>query len=201
MEKLVIKNPATGELIREIEKTPVANLPEIFASARKAQTTWALLSTKTRARHLLNLREVILDRVDELAEFISKENGKPPFEAMTNDLLPSVELLTYFSKKGPSFLKDHRVRLGNPFLLLKTSSLNYWPLGVVAVISPWNFPFFLPFGEIAMALLTGNGIIFKPSEATPLTGLKIQELCDAAGIPPGLIQTVIGEGGSRCSNN
>jgi len=66
---------------------------------------------------------------------------------------------------------------------------------VVAIISPWNYPFLLPFGEILMALVAGNAVVFKPSEITPLTGLKIQELCNQAGFPEHLIQTVLGDGG------
>jgi acyl-CoA reductase-like NAD-dependent aldehyde dehydrogenase len=76
----------------------------------------------------------------------------------------------------------------------RKSYLNFWPLGVVAVISPWNYPFLLPFGDIVMALAAGNAVVFKPSEVTPLSGLKIQEAVDSAGFPPHLLQTVIGDG-------
>ena len=67
----------------------------------------------------------------------------------------------------------------------RKSYLNFWPVGVVLVISPWNYPFLLPFGDIVMALVAGNAVIFKPSEITPLVGLKIQEMFDKAGLPAG----------------
>jgi succinate-semialdehyde dehydrogenase/glutarate-semialdehyde dehydrogenase len=76
----------------------------------------------------------------------------------------------------------------------RESYLNYWPLGVIAVITPWNYPFLLPMGELVMGVLSGNAIIFKPSEVTPLIGLRIQELFEDAGFPKGLISTVIGDG-------
>lgn len=192
MAQLISRNPATGETLRELEMTPISDLPRIFEQARAAQVKWAALSPKKRARYLIYLREALLNHVDELADLISRENGKPRFEAMANELIPSVDMLGYFSRRTPKLLRDHTI----PMTLMKhrKSYLNYWPLGVVAIISPWNYPFLLPFGEILMALAAGNAVVFKPSEITPLTGLKIQELCGEAGIPEHLLQTVLGDG-------
>ncbi|HTL12353.1 MAG TPA: aldehyde dehydrogenase family protein, partial [Bdellovibrionota bacterium] len=194
MQQLEVRDPATDEVIRVLDVTPIDQLPAIFARVRSAQTHWARFSPRDRARKLLDLREAILNHLDELVDLISKENGKPRTETLSCDLLPSVELLTYFARRGGRLLKDQRVHIRNPLLQHRSSTLQYWPLGVVAVISPWNFPFLLPFGEIAMALVAGNGVVFKPSEYTPLVGLKIQELCEEAGFPPGIIQTVVGDG-------
>jgi acyl-CoA reductase-like NAD-dependent aldehyde dehydrogenase len=192
MAQLISRNPATGETLKELEMTPLAELPAIFERGRIAQIKWAALTPKKRAFFLIQLRETLLNRVDELADLISRENGKPRFEAMANELLPSVDMLTYFAKRTPLLLRDQNI----PMTLMKhrKSYLNYWPLGVVAVISPWNYPFLLPFGEILMAFAAGNAVVFKPSEVTPLVGLKIQELCEQAGFPQNLIQTVIGDG-------
>lgn len=192
MATIISRNPATGQVLRELESTPPETLPAIFERARAAQTHWANLTPRRRAAKLLLLRETILNRADALAELIAQENGKPRFEAMINELLPSLELLTYFAKEAPELLRDHPIPMG--LMKHRKSYLNYWPMGVVAVISPWNYPFLLPFGEIAMALVAGNAVVFKPSEVTPLIGLKIQELCEEAGFPLSLIQTVIGDG-------
>lgn len=172
--------------------TPIPDLPRLFENGRAAQVKWAALTPKKRARQLLHLREALLNHVDDLADLISKENGKPHFEALVNELLPSVDMVGYFAKRAPKVLADHEI----PMSLMKhrQSVINYWPLGVVAVISPWNYPFLLPWGEIIMALAAGNAVVFKPSEVTPLTGLKIQELCGQAGLPEHLVQTVIGDG-------
>jgi succinate-semialdehyde dehydrogenase/glutarate-semialdehyde dehydrogenase len=192
MAQLICRNPATGETIQELEMTQVAELPRIFAQARAAQAAWAALTPKKRSRQLLHLREALINHVDEIADLISRENGKPRFEAMVNELLPSVDMIGYFAKAAPRVLDDHPI----PMSLMKhrKSYLNYWPLGVVAVISPWNYPFLLPWGEIVMALAAGNAVVFKPSEITPLTGLKIQELCGQAGLPEHLVQVVVGDG-------
>lgn len=192
MKKLVSKNPASGAILAELEMTSVSDLPQLFAKTREAQKTWAGLTPERRAFLLLQLREVVIRRSDELIELISNENGKPRFEALANEILPSVDLITFFAHHGPKILKNKKI----PMRLMKhrASYLNYWPLGVVAVISPWNYPLLLAFGEIIMALIAGNGVIFKPSEATPLIGLKIQEFCEEAGLPHHLVQTLIGDG-------
>ncbi|HUP57973.1 MAG TPA: aldehyde dehydrogenase family protein, partial [Bdellovibrionota bacterium] len=192
MGTLISRNPATGETIQELETTRPEDLPAIFERARAAQVQWAALTPKKRARYLFQLRETLLNQVDSISETIAEENGKPKFEAMANELLPSVDTLTFFAKRSPRILRDRHIQL--QLMRHRRSYLNYWPLGVVAVISPWNYPFLLPFADIIMALVAGNAIVFKPSEVTPLSGLKIQELVDAAGFPPHLLQTVIGDG-------
>ena len=188
----ISRNPATGETIQEWHGTPIEQLPEIFERARAAQQHWATVPVNKRALFLLQLREAIINQVDDLVDLISKENGKPQFEAMANELLPSVDMLTYFAKKSPKLLQDRII----PLTLMKhrKSYLNYWPIGVVAVISPWNYPFLLPLGEILMALVAGNAVVFKPSEAGLSIGLKIQDLCNEAGLPPFVLQTLIGDG-------
>ncbi len=192
MSTLISRNPATGEIIQEIQLTSVESMTEIFERAQSAQKQWANVPAKKRASYLLQLREVLVQRADELIDIISRENGKPQFEALSNEIIPSADLLTFFAKNAPRVLKDQRI----PLVLMKhrRSDLNYWPIGVVAVISPWNYPFLLPFADIVMALVAGNAVIFKPSEVTPSVGLRIQDICSEAGLPPFVLQTVIGTG-------
>jgi succinate-semialdehyde dehydrogenase/glutarate-semialdehyde dehydrogenase len=192
MSTLLSKNPATGEIIQELELTPIDSLPEIFSRGRSAQKYWGAIPLKNRAKYLIQLREVLIQRADELIDLISQENGKPHFESMANEIIPAADTLTYFAKKAPKILKDKRI----PLELMKhrRSDINYWPVGLVAVISPWNYPFLLPFADIIMALVAGNAVIFKPSEIAPCIGLRIQDLCTEAGLPPFVLQTVIGEG-------
>ena len=154
MTQLTSKNPATGEVIEVLETTPPESLAVIFEKARAAQSRWSVVSPKKRAELLFQTREVLLNHVDDCAELISNENGKPPFEAMINELLPSADMLTYFGKKAPKLLRDKSIKL--VMMKHRKSYLQYWPLGVVAVISPWNYPFFLPFADILTALVTGK---------------------------------------------
>src|SRR5438045_193655 len=127
MAKLQSKNPATGELLEELDITPPEELPAVFARAAIAQKAWAALPVKKRARYLLQLREVLINHVDDLVETISKENGKPKFEALMNELFPAVDSLTYFARRAPKLLRDKKI----PLVLMKhrKSYLMYWPLG------------------------------------------------------------------------
>lgn len=191
---LVSLNRLTGQPLGEVPRTRPEDLPGVFATARAAQARWAELTPKKRAQSIYNLRETILNHRDDIAVLVTQETGKPIFESWSADIVPAVETLSYFARRAPKLLKDRTLWLGNPLLLHRKSYLSYAPLGVVAVISPWNFPFFLPLGEIVMALLAGNAVVFKPSEVTPLVGAKIQSLCDEAGLPKGILQTLQGDG-------
>jgi succinate-semialdehyde dehydrogenase/glutarate-semialdehyde dehydrogenase len=192
MAKLLSRNPATGEVIAELEAASPGDLPAVFERARAAQAQWAAIPVKKRVRYLIQLREALINHVDDLTDTISRENGKPKFEALANELFPCVDMTTFFARRAPKALRDKRIRM--TLMKHRKSYLNYWPLGVVTVISPWNYPFMLPFGEIVMALVAGNAVVFKPSEVTPLVGMRIQELVDEAGFPRHLLQTVLGDG-------
>lgn len=194
MEQITIQDPATGEVIGSLPVSSPEAVKQAFASARAAQGAWAAKPLSERAEFLLSLRETLVHHADAVIDLVRRENGKPAIEALTGEVIPSLEVLTYFAKKAPKLLRDRKIPLQNPLLLHRKSTIQYWPLGVVAVISPWNFPFYLPFAEIAMALLAGNAVVFKPSEVTPFTGRKILELCEEAGLPPGLLQILIGGG-------
>ncbi|MBS1958047.1 MAG: aldehyde dehydrogenase family protein [Bdellovibrionales bacterium] len=194
MDKLLSKNPRNGEILKEIPKTHTEDLPKIYERAARAQTAWGKVRPKLRAKKILQLREVLVRKAEEIASVISQENGKPEFEALAFEIMPSLELLTFFSGIAPGALKDKYIALRNPMLRYRQSIFTYVPLGTVAVIAPWNYPFFLAFGDVAVAVLTGNAVVFKPSEYTPWVGMKIQEIFDEAGFPDGLVQTCYGEG-------
>lgn len=192
METIISRNPATGATLRQIEQTSLDEIPLMIDRARKAQQAWAQLPASTRTTYFINAREYILDNIDVIADLITQENGKPKFEAIVNDILPTLDLLTQYAKKAPRLLRPQRI----PLRLMKhrQSHIHYWPKGVVAIISPWNYPFSIPLGEIALALIAGNAVVFKPSEVTPLIGLKIVEIFEQAFLPKDLLQVVIGDG-------
>lgn len=192
MEILTVRDPATGTTIREIPVTQADDVADLFVQASIVQKRWAEVPVKKRAAMLIDLRETLIDRIDCISELLSQENGKPRFEAMVNEIIAAIELCTYFAKCGPGVLRDQPIKLG--LMKHRSSSLNYWPLGVIAVITPWNYPFLLPMSELVMAVLAGNAVLFKPSEVTPLIGIRIQELFEEAGFPKGLITTVVGDG-------
>src|SRR5206468_11518086 len=95
---------------------------------------------------------------------------------------------------GPKILADEKISMSQAILLSKSSHFSYEPIGVVGVIAPWNYPWSIPFGEVAMALMAGNGVVLKPASLTPLLGERIREVFEAAGLPEGIVRTVHGGG-------
>lgn len=191
MEKLISKNPATGEVIKEFEQTPLEAIPKMVEKARAAQQVWAQISPKDRAKYFYNAREYIVDNVDAIAALISKENGKPNLEALVNDIIPALDLLSSYARRSKKLLKDKKLPLH--IMKHRRSFLHFWPKGVVAIIAPWNYPFSIPFGEIVLGLLSGNAVLFKPSEITLSIGEKIGEIFEHAGLPKDLFQVVYGD--------
>ncbi len=186
------KNPATLEQYGPFEaKSP----EEVLAASEKAQkafVSWSQLSIRERAKYLLKAREYILDHLDEIAQVISEDNGKPRLEALSTDIFPICDLLSYFAKNAEKLLKPESVGIGLMALLGRRSKIHYLPFGVVAIISPWNFPFSIPMGGIAMALVAGNTVLLKAADATPRVGFKIEEVWKAAGLPEGVFQHLPG---------
>lgn len=190
--ELEVHNPATGELI---ERLPVDSREEVFAKVqrvREAQKRWARQAIEDRAAQVGRLREVLVRRADEIANTVAKENGKVRQEAFLHDIGPVLAVLEYFAHEAPRILAPKRLHLA--LLKHKKSYLVYQPKGVVAVISPWNFPFFIPAADTVMALIAGNGVVIKPSENTPRAGLLVKSCLDEAGIDPELVQVVLGFG-------
>ena len=109
------------------------------------------------------------------------------------ELLPTIDALHWIAAQGPEILADERVRLPI-WVKQKRVSFTYEPLGVVGVIAPWNYPWSIPFGEVAIALMCGNGVVLKPASLTPLIGQRIQDVFERAGLPEGLVRTVHGGG-------
>jgi succinate-semialdehyde dehydrogenase/glutarate-semialdehyde dehydrogenase len=110
------------------------------------------------------------------------------------ELLPTVDALHWCAKAGPKILADEKVRMSQAFLMSKKGRFTYEPIGVVGVIAPWNYPWSIPFGEVAIALMAGNGVVLKPASLTPLLGEAIRRVFEKGGLPEGLIRVVHGGG-------
>ena len=158
---------------------------EVFAAWK--QTTFA-----ERRRLVMRARDVILGQVDEIAHLISRESGKPFGEAISMEIAPVLDLMQYFAKNAEKLLKPRRVGIGLYALLGRSSKIVYQPLGVIGIIPAWNYPFSIPLGEAVMSLMSGNTVVLKPSELTPLTGQKIGEIFEKAGFPADAVQVVTG---------
>jgi acyl-CoA reductase-like NAD-dependent aldehyde dehydrogenase len=186
-------DPATGEALGAVPIAGPEQVAAAVARARAAFPTWRALGYTGRAKHLLAWRDEILASRDELATLYTRENGKPLGEAMLS-ILGCLEFLSYYAKQAARLLKDERIQDLNPLTRNRRTYATYEPKGVIAVISPWNFPLLLAMAEISAALAAGNTIVLKPSELTPLLGLKLAELAARAGLPAHVLEVVTGAG-------
>ncbi len=185
--QVVSRNPANGEIVETIREASPEGIDAAIFAAHRVQREWAARPVRERARVLRRLQRLLLDKTDELIALIGEENGKPAVEALSMEILPAVELLGFYADGAEKWLKPETIPLGKWNLMGRTSSIEYGPLGVVAIVSPWNFPFSIPFGQTAIALIVGNAVVLKPSEVAPRIGLKIGELYREAGLPEGLL--------------
>ena len=192
--EVISVDPSTGE---EIGRAPLLDAAQVVAAvnrARAVQSEWARLSYRERAHFILRAREIVLDGLEEIANLISRETGKPVTESISMEIVPTLDLMHYFAKHAERLLKRRRIGLGQYNYMARTSHVVYKPLGVVGIISPWNFPWATPLDEVVMALMAGNAVVVKPSELTPLTALKIADVFKQAQLPDGLLEIVTGDG-------
>jgi succinate-semialdehyde dehydrogenase/glutarate-semialdehyde dehydrogenase len=187
-------DPASGVAFAETPATAAEELPGILARARAAQRSWAGTTLAERKRVITRFQQRLYAQRQELAELITRENGKPVAEALLTDVAVTLDLARYYRTTASRLLRPRRIRPGNPAFLGKRGWLHWDPLGVVAIISPWNYPLLLPFGELLPALLAGNAVVVKPSEYTTRTLLRGVELLHAAGCPTDLCQVLVGDG-------
>src|SRR5882724_13213316 len=192
--EIISRDPATGEVIGRVPITSVDEVQAAVARARQVQPLWANQSFKERARVVLKAREIVLAEIEDIALLISRETGKPVPEAISMEIAPTLDLMYYFANHIAKLLKPQKIDIGQYGLMGRSSTIIYQPLGVVGIISPWNFPWATPLDEVVMALMAGNTVVLKPSELTPLTGLKLKEVLDRAGTGEGALQVVTGDG-------
>jgi acyl-CoA reductase-like NAD-dependent aldehyde dehydrogenase len=187
-------NPATGERIGSVPTIKPAEVQSVVDDVAEVQPFWAQLSLLERARYMRRAARVLVDHSDEIAELLTREQGKPRIESYTMEVLPTIDLLHWCADYGPRILADERIKYTQLMLKQKRSFFSYEPIGVVGVIAPWNYPWSIPFGEVAIALMAGNGVVLKPASLTPLIGQRIQEVFERAGLPDGIVRTVHGGG-------
>ncbi|MBX3192739.1 MAG: aldehyde dehydrogenase family protein [Labilithrix sp.] len=183
--------PATGERLGEVRVSSKDDVRSAVARAKKAQAAWGVLPVAERCERLYRLRDALVERAEEIIDVVSRECGKPQPDALT-EVTVTADILTYYCKNAPSILAPRDI--GLHLLKHKKSTVHYVPRGVVGVIAPWNFPFLIPMGDVAAALVAGNAVVLKPSEVTPLTMQKTKEIFDATGLPEDLFTVVYGHG-------
>ena len=191
VQKMSVLAPATGEVIAEIEETPVHEVPYFYQHARKAFGTWSSLAISERTGYFRKLKQLMVDEMDEIAKIISDDTGKVLTESIVADIMPTLDAIDHIIKHAEKVLSRQKVK--TPLLLIgKKSFIEYMPRGVVLVISPWNYPLQLAMVPMISALAGGNSVILKPSEVTPLVGKCIEDLFRRSGFPEGTVQVAHG---------
>ncbi len=185
-------NPATLEEVGTVPVSPPEEVAEAVTEARLAAERWAQSSFAERRALLAAVAGAALDRADELTATVTAETGKPLVESYTAELFVALDNILWAASNAPQVLRPERLPFPQPHLRHKRGWLLYEPLGVVALISPWNFPLGIPLTQAAFAVAVGNAVVAKPSELTPLSGAWVERLFREVGAPQGLVRVVQG---------
>ena len=169
------------------------DVPEVVTNARAAQPAWGALSADERARRIAPLKDRVLDRAEAIARVVREEVGKPEVEALLGEVLPSADVVKFWTSNIADLLDPEEVDIDAIAYPGKEGVIEREARGVVAVIMPWNFPFALPLRTIVPALLAGNAVVFKPSEVSPKSGALVAEVL-AGLVPEGVFGVVQGAG-------
>ena len=183
-------NPASGDVIGVFPRSTAEDVDRAVAAAKSAYEEWRLVPAPKRGEILFRFAQLLTDEKAELTDLMTREMGKVKAEA-GGDVQEAIDMSYYMAGEGrrlfgqttPSELRD------------KFNMSVRMPIGVVGVITPWNFPIAIPSWKIVPALVCGNTVVFKPATDTPLLGLRFVELLTEAGVPPGVVNVVHGGGG------
>jgi len=182
-------NPATGKVYSKVPSSLKADVDKAVESAKGAFLSWSQKSKKERSVYLLKISELILANLESFALAESIDNGKPLSLARSVDIPRAAENFKFFAEEILSFEGESFSDLGKG-----KNKVQYYPLGVVGCISPWNLPLYLLSWKIAPALAAGCTVVAKPSEVTPMTAFLLSKICLEAGLPPGVLNIVHGLG-------
>lgn len=189
--ELAALSPVDGSPLGVFDVASQAEVQAAVARGRVAATLWGATEVGERLAYLGRLRVALVERLDEVVAQVVAATGKPDLEALTGDLLTSVEFIAYYEKNAEGFLASES-RPGHWLAPRSDFVVRYKPLGVVAVIAPWNYPLQLSLLPLVTALAAGNVVVLKPSELTPSIGALIEDLCAQAGFPKDVVQVLQG---------
>jgi acyl-CoA reductase-like NAD-dependent aldehyde dehydrogenase len=186
-----VRAPADGALLGTVPNMSPAAVAALLARARAAQPEWSGRPTRERAALLDRFRARLAERAVEAAELSSRESGKLVFEGLVGDVLPTLDLARFYARRVHRVFRPQRVR---SWLITKKSVVLREPYGVVGIIAPWNFPVVNPMRAVLATLVTGNTVVLKPSELTPLSALLMREIALEVGFPEDVFLVATGGG-------
>ena len=187
---ILVKNPLTEDELYTVEPANEKEIQEVFDIAGKVQRRIASMSVKERVEEVVKISDYLIGNHDSICESVVRETGKTKFEALSNELFGICDAIDYYRDKADRVLKPQKVHT-SLILTGKKSRIEYDPLGTILIIAPWNYPLIQCFVPSILAFLSGNAVVFKPSEITPLKGLY-EEIMEEAGFMKDAIQVVYG---------
>ncbi|MCA0987748.1 NAD-dependent succinate-semialdehyde dehydrogenase [Guptibacillus algicola] len=188
LEKIEVRNPATNEVVGSVPLGGKSETKKAIDAAHNAFPAWSNLTAYERASYLKKLHSLMMEHEDELAELMTKEMGKPLHESK-GEVAYSASFVEWFAEEG----KRVYGRTIPPHKEGRMMEVRKQPVGVVGAITPWNFPAAMIARKLAPALAAGCTFVVKPPSATPLTAVRLVELCEEAGIPKGVVNLVSGK--------
>ncbi|MDE1241715.1 betaine-aldehyde dehydrogenase [Vibrio aestuarianus] len=187
-ERFDTYNPATGEVIARLQHASANDIAQAITSAKQGFAIWSRMTATERSRILLKAVKILRERNDELAVLEVLDTGKPIQEANCVDIATGADVIEYFANLAPSLQGEQQPLNDHQFFYTRRE-----PLGICAGIGAWNYPIQIAMWKSAPALAAGNVMIFKPSEETPLSALKLAEIFSDAGVPDGVFNVVQGD--------
>ncbi|MCA1773590.1 MAG: aldehyde dehydrogenase family protein, partial [Halomonas sp.] len=188
-DTFTITNPFDGSLLATVGQASQDDVDSAVTAAREGQREWAAMTGMERARIMLRAVALLRERNDELAELETRNTGKPISETASVDIVTGADALEYYAGLAPAIEGSQIPLRDSSFIYTRRE-----PLGVIGAIGAWNYPIQIACWKAAPALAAGNAIVFKPSEVTPLTALKLAEILSEAGLPNGVFNVVQGDG-------
>jgi succinate-semialdehyde dehydrogenase/glutarate-semialdehyde dehydrogenase len=182
-KETICYNPANNIEIGRARLHEPREITDVIRKAKESQKEWAKYSLSKRTKIIKRIRDYLVSNVNEIAETISKDNGKTLIEAVSTEVVPAAMAISYYCSNAKKFLSPQKIGAGNIILFYKRSKILLVPYGVVGIISPWNYPFAIPFSEVVMALLAGNAVILKTATETQIVGLELKKAIEYAGLP------------------
>lgn len=191
MSEVIQYNPATGDVLGTVPEASPDQIRTAMTRARAAFPIWRATPLQERLAFMRKLRLLLVEQAHGIAEEIAAATGKIRGEALSAEVLVVADAIHYYEQHAETFLA--RQRVATPILFFGNRSyIQYQPLGVVGVISPWNFPFQLAMIPVISALIAGNAVLLKPSEVTPFVGTLMERLFQESGFPEGVVQVLHG---------
>ncbi len=182
---LNVLNPATGKILKKLRADTASSIERKFRLAEQAQKAWSLSPWTERVSVIAKFRDLVTENLERLAHVLTSEVGKPIVQSR-NEIRSALKRIDFFLKSTEARLK--------PVVIDDQQKITFEPLGVVANISAWNYPYLVGVNVFVPALLTGNAVLYKPSEWASLTGVEIEKLFQKSGLPKNLFGLILGGG-------